>query len=101
MKLVKIAYGDDNATKSATETQALLQAYPNLKGIIAPTSVGLPAAAHASPAGQVPDDRHGSRTPNAMRAYMKSGCVKKFGLWNVRTSATSRSTSRTPCSTAR
>ena len=32
MKLVKIAYGNDNDTKSATETQALLQAYPNLKG---------------------------------------------------------------------
>src|ERR1051326_9213823 len=39
MQLVKIAYGNDNDTKSATETQGLLQAYPDLKGIIAPTTV--------------------------------------------------------------
>ena len=36
MQLVKIAYGNDDDTKSAQETQALLQAYPNLKGIISP-----------------------------------------------------------------
>jgi len=32
MKLVKIAYGNDEDQKSFTETQGLLQAYPNLKG---------------------------------------------------------------------
>ena len=36
MKLVKVAYGNDNPTDSAKETQALVQAYPNLKGIISP-----------------------------------------------------------------
>src|ERR1700741_2181597 len=45
MKLVKIAYGNDEDQKSFTETQGLLQAYPNLKGIISPTSVGIAAAA--------------------------------------------------------
>src|SRR5262245_12854595 len=34
MKLVKIAYGNDNPTDSAKQTQSLLQAYPKLKGII-------------------------------------------------------------------
>ena len=84
MTLVKIAYGNDNDTKSAQETQALLQAYPNLKGIIAPTSVGLPAAARvldqASKCGSVA--LTGLATPNSMRAYTKKGCGKKFGLWN-------------------
>jgi rhamnose transport system substrate-binding protein len=84
LKLVKIAYGDDNDTKSARETQALLQAYPNLKGIIAPTSVGLPAAARvlqqAGKCGAVA--LTGLATPNSMRAYTKKGCGKKFGLWN-------------------
>ena len=84
MKLVKIAYGNDNDTKSAQETQALLQAYPNLKGIIAPTSVGLPAAARvlqqAGKCGSVA--LTGLTTPNSMRAYTKRGCGKKFGLWN-------------------
>jgi rhamnose transport system substrate-binding protein len=84
MKLVKIAYGDDNDTKSARETQALLQAYPNLKGIIAPTSVGLPAAARVlQQAGKCRAVAlTGLATPNAMRAYTKRGCGKKFGLWN-------------------
>ena len=45
MQLVKVAYGDDNDTKSAQETQALLQAYPDLAGIISPTTVGVAAAA--------------------------------------------------------
>src|SRR6516164_8266825 len=45
MKLLKIAYGNDEDQKSFTETQGLLQAYPNLKGIISPTSVGIAAAA--------------------------------------------------------
>jgi rhamnose transport system substrate-binding protein len=84
MKLVKIAYGNDNDTKSAQETQALLQAYPKLKGIIAPTSVGLPAAARVvSQAGKCKSVAlTGLTTPNSMRAYTKKGCGKKFGLWN-------------------
>jgi rhamnose transport system substrate-binding protein len=84
LKLVKIAYGNDNDTKSAQEAQALLQAYPNLKGIIAPTSVGLPAAARvlqqAGKCGSIA--LTGLATPNSMRAYTKRGCGKKFGLWN-------------------
>ena len=40
-------YGDDQADKSYRETQGLLKANPNLKGIIAPTSVGIVAAAKA------------------------------------------------------
>ena len=32
IKLVKIAYGNDDDQKSFVETQGLLQAYPNLKG---------------------------------------------------------------------
>jgi rhamnose transport system substrate-binding protein len=84
MKLVKIAYGNDQDTKSANETTALLQAYPNLKGIIAPTSVGLPAAARVlQQAGKCRAVAlTGLATPNSMRAYTKRGCGKKFGLWN-------------------
>src|SRR3954449_10737348 len=45
MKLVKTAYGNDDDQKSFQEAQGLLQAYPNLKGIISPTTVGIAAAA--------------------------------------------------------
>jgi rhamnose transport system substrate-binding protein len=86
MKLVKVAYGNDNPTDSAKETQALVQAYPNLKGIIAPTTVGISSAA------QVLDQARKCSTvaltglglPDQMRKYVKKGCAKKFGLWNER-----------------
>ena len=84
MKLVKVAYGNDNDTKSATEAQALLQAYPNLKGIISPTTVGIAAAARVlSQAKKCNVALTGLGLPSQMRQYVKSGCVKKFGLWNV------------------
>ena len=44
MNLVEIAYGDDEQQKSVDETKALLQNYPNLKLINAPTTVGIAAA---------------------------------------------------------
>ncbi|MEA5118579.1 MAG: substrate-binding domain-containing protein, partial [Propionicimonas sp.] len=40
IKLVEVAYGDDQDQKSFDETQALLQKYPDLKVIVAPTTVG-------------------------------------------------------------
>ena len=45
MKLVKIYYGNDNPAQSLQATQAMLQAFPNLKGIISPTTVGISSAA--------------------------------------------------------
>ena len=85
MKLVKIAYGNDNDTKSAQETQALLRAYPNLKGIISPTTVGVAAAARVlSQAKKCGVRLTGLGLPNQMRRYVKSGCVRKVGLWNER-----------------
>ena len=85
MKLVKIAYGNDDDAKSFTETQGLLQAYPNLKGIIAPTTVGIAAAARAVQSagkkGQVAVT--GLGTPNQMRQYVKDGTVTEFLLWDV------------------
>ena len=45
MTLVEVVYGDDEPQKSATETEALLVKHPNLRGIIAPTTVGLASAA--------------------------------------------------------
>ena len=45
LELVKVAYGDDLRDKSVSETEALLQTYPDLKCIVAPTTVGIAAAA--------------------------------------------------------
>jgi rhamnose transport system substrate-binding protein len=83
-KLVKIAYGNDDDQKSFEETQGLLQAYPNLKGIISPTTVGIAAAARylsgSKYKGKV--KLTGLGTPNQMRKFVKDGTVDAFELWD-------------------
>jgi len=83
IKLVKTAYGDDDDQKSFQETQGLIQAYPNLKGIISPTTVGISAAARylsKSPKkGKI--KLTGLGTPNQMRKFVKDGTVDEFALW--------------------
>ena len=83
IELVKVAYGDDDDQKSFQETQGLLQAYPDLKGIISPTTVGISAAARylsTSPKkGEV--KLTGLGTPNQMRKFVKDGTVEEFALW--------------------
>ncbi|GAA2648810.1 rhamnose ABC transporter substrate-binding protein [Paractinoplanes durhamensis] len=84
LKLVKIAYGNDDDQKSFQEAQGLLQSYPNLKVIVAPTTVGIAAAARyissSSYKGKV--QVTGLGLPNQMRQYVKDNTVKKFALWN-------------------
>ena len=45
LELVDIVYGDDEPQPSTEQTQALLQNYPDLKLICAPTTVGINVAA--------------------------------------------------------
>jgi rhamnose transport system substrate-binding protein len=84
MKLVKIAYGNDDDQTSFQQAQGLLQAYPNLKGIISPTTVGVSAAARylsgSSFKGKVA--LTGLGTPNQMRKFIKDGTVQSFELWD-------------------
>jgi rhamnose transport system substrate-binding protein len=84
MQLVKVVYGNDNDTQSAQQMQGLLQAYPNLKGVISPTTVGVAAAARVlqqqKQCGKVA--LTGLGLPSQMRAYIKAGCAKKVGLWD-------------------
>ena len=86
LKLVKTVYGNDDPQTSVTVTQGLLQAYPDLKGIISPTSVGIVAAAQVleqtGKAGKVA--LTGLGTPNSMKQYVKDGTAKEFALWNVK-----------------
>jgi len=83
MKLVKIAYGDDDDQKSFQETQGLIQAYPNLAGIISPTTVGVAAAArYLSTSPQKGKLKlTGLGFPNQMRKFVKDGTVDEFQLW--------------------
>jgi rhamnose transport system substrate-binding protein len=84
MQLVTTVYGNDDPTDSAKATQGLIQAYPNLKGIISPTTVGVQAAAQElqqeGKCGTI--KLTGLGLPNDMRKYVKAGCAGAFALWN-------------------
>lgn len=84
MQLVRIAYGDDEPQKSYRETEGLLAAFPNLRGIISPTTVGVAAAAQALETNQAADRvvLTGLGLPNQMRSYVKNGTVTAFQLWD-------------------
>ncbi len=85
LQLVDTVYGDDDPQKSTTQAQALLQAHPNLKVIVAPTTVGILAAAEVvSQAGKSNDIKvTGLGFPKQMAAYVKDGTSPEFGLWSV------------------
>jgi rhamnose transport system substrate-binding protein len=82
--VVDTVYGDDLADKSYRETQGLIQKYPNLKAIIAPTSVGIVAAAQAvTDAGKIGQiNVTGLGLPSEMAGHVKSGASKSFAIWN-------------------
>jgi rhamnose transport system substrate-binding protein len=84
IELVETVYGDDDDQTSFDKTAALLQTYPELKGIISPTTVGIAAAARylstSEYKGQVA--LTGLGTPNQMREYVEDGTVTAFALWN-------------------
>jgi rhamnose transport system substrate-binding protein len=84
IQLVKVAYGNDDAQASFQQTQGLLQQYPNLKGIISPTTVGIKAAAQYLSGSQYKGKVQltGLGTPNDMRAYVNNGTVQAFELWD-------------------
>jgi rhamnose transport system substrate-binding protein len=85
MKLVSTVYGNDDPATSLTVLQGLLSAYPNLAGIISPTTVGISTAAQYL-------DNHksllshltltGLGLPSQMKTYVLDGTVKAFELWN-------------------
>ncbi|WP_345801317.1 rhamnose ABC transporter substrate-binding protein [Microbacterium sp. AZCO] len=84
IKLVEVAYGDDDDQTSFDKTAALLQTYPDLKGIISPTTVGIAAAARYLSTSEYKGKvaLTGLGTPNQMREYVNDGTVTSFALWN-------------------
>ncbi len=84
MTLVATVYGDDQPEKSTTEMEALLSNYPNLKGVIAPTTVGIAAAAQVVQSRGIADKVAvtGLGLPSEMRDFVKDGTVTAFQLWS-------------------
>lgn len=84
LKLVTVAYGDDQTDKSYREAQGLFKSYPNLKAIIAPTTVGIAAASKAVQDANLIGKVYvtGLGLPSEMAGHVKSGAVKSFAIWN-------------------
>ncbi len=84
IELVKVAYGDDLRDKSVSEAEGLLKNYQDLKGIIAPTTVGIAAAAmvveEKGLIGKV--QVTGLGLPSEMASYIESGSCQWMYLWN-------------------
>jgi rhamnose transport system substrate-binding protein len=84
MKLVKIYYGNDNPAQSRQATVAMLQAYPHLKGIESPTTVGISSAAQYISTSKYKKKVvvTGLGLPSQMKKYVHDGTVTAFALWN-------------------
>ena len=85
LKLVDTVYGDDKPDVSTTQAQGLLTKYPNLKVIVAPTTVGILAAAQVVSAAKKSDSVKvtGLGFPNDMKPFVADGTSPVFGLWSV------------------
>jgi rhamnose transport system substrate-binding protein len=84
LHLVTVVYGQEKADVNAQQAKALVQAYPNLKGIIVPAGIGLPAAAQAlSQIGALGKIKITGLAPASLiKNYILTGNVQDV-WWNV------------------
>jgi len=85
MKLVQIAYGEESEQVNQQQALALVEAFPNLKGIIIPAGIGLPAAARAlEQAGSLNKIKLTGLAPATfMKKYILNGSSQDI-WWNVK-----------------
>lgn len=84
LELLDIVYGNDQSEESYNQANALVDKYPEMKLIMAPTSVGIVAAAKALQDEGLCDKIKvsGLGVPVEMLAYTKNGCAPEFALWS-------------------
>jgi len=84
MKLVTIRYAEEDVQQAINVMLDLINAFPNLKGVIGQCSTSAPGVAEAieqaGKSGQIVAT--GISVPSMMAKYVKSGTVKSFVLWN-------------------
>jgi rhamnose transport system substrate-binding protein len=84
IEVVDTVYGNDDADESYNQALGLVDSYPDLELIMAPTTVGIAAAAKAMTDEGLCDQVKvtGLGLPDEMREYTESGCAPQFALWS-------------------
>jgi rhamnose transport system substrate-binding protein len=84
LELVDTVYGNDDADESYNQALALVDAHPDLKLIMAPTTVGIAAAAKAMQDEGLCETIKvsGLGLPEEMASYVDNGCAPEFALWS-------------------
>jgi rhamnose transport system substrate-binding protein len=84
LELVDTVYGNDESEKSYNEALGLVDKHPDLKLIMAPTTVGIAAAAKAMQDERLCDKVKvsGLGLPDEMKAYTQNDCAPQFALWS-------------------
>jgi rhamnose transport system substrate-binding protein len=84
LQLLDVVYGNDQSETSAKQALALVDKYPDMKLIMAPTTVGIAAAAKAMQDNKLCDKVKvsGLGLPAEMVSYVKNGCSPEFALWS-------------------
>ncbi|HEV7254703.1 MAG TPA: rhamnose ABC transporter substrate-binding protein [Mesorhizobium sp.] len=84
MPLVATVYGDDQDDKSYREMQGLVKSYPNLRGVISPTTIGIRSGAKAIVDGGLVGKVYitGLGLPSEMKDYVLQGACDSFAIWN-------------------
>jgi rhamnose transport system substrate-binding protein len=84
MELTEIVYGNDESEESYNQALGLIDRYPDLEVIVAPTTVGIAAAAKAMQDEGLCDTVKitGLGLPDEMVSYVDNGCAPEFALWS-------------------
>jgi rhamnose transport system substrate-binding protein len=84
LELVDVVYGNDQSEDSYNQALALVSKYPDLKLIMAPTTIGIVAASKAMQDEGLCDTVKvsGLGLPSEMVEYTLNGCAPKFALWS-------------------
>jgi len=84
LELLDVVYGNDESEKSTQEALALVDKYPDMQLIMAPTTVGIAAAAKAMQDEGLCDKVKvsGLGLPAEMVSFVKNGCSPEFALWS-------------------
>ena len=84
IEVVDTVYGNDESEESYDQALALVDQYPDLELIMAPTTVGIAAAAKAMQDEGLCEEVKvsGLGLPDEMREFTESGCAPEFALWS-------------------